>query len=103
MKKIINGKTYNTETAKLLGDWCTAGIGRGDFRYIEEELYISKKGQYFLYGMGGALTRYAKSCGNNSTCGSSTIMLFDEAEAREWCERYLDADDYNKIFEEIEG
>ena len=31
MKKIIEGKTYNTETALLLGDW--QNLWKGDYHY----------------------------------------------------------------------
>ena len=48
MKKIIEGKTYNTETALLLGDW--QNLWKGDYHYCREELYRTKKGTYFLYG-----------------------------------------------------
>lgn len=103
MKKIINGKTYNTETAKLIGEWSTSGICTGDFRYCEEGLYLSRKGQYFLAGSGGALTQYGVSCGNNCTAGSSNIKLLSKEEAREWAEYHLSADEYLNVFEEIEG
>lgn len=41
MKKIIEGKTYNTETALLLGDW--QNLWKGDYHYCREELYRTKR------------------------------------------------------------
>jgi hypothetical protein len=47
MKSIINGKTYNTETAELIvtGD---NGLSYGDCYRRTEELYLTKKGNYFI-------------------------------------------------------
>ena len=42
MKKIINGKQYNTDTAKYLGDWDN-GYPSNDFCYCVERLYLTKK------------------------------------------------------------
>ena len=49
MKKIINGKLYNTETATLIGGFYKGGTGYSDINYIEQKIYQTKKGQYFLY------------------------------------------------------
>ena len=38
MKKIINYKMYNTETATMVASY-TNGYGCGDFHYISELLY----------------------------------------------------------------
>lgn len=56
MKKIIDGKLYNTETATFLGDYEYSHSG--DFRHMYEALYQTKKGTYFLFGDGGQLSRY---------------------------------------------
>ena len=37
MKKIIEGKMYNTETATYIGRYRTDTMSRRDFRYLEEE------------------------------------------------------------------
>ena len=50
MKKIIEGRVYNTETAKLLGEFSYSN--RRDFNYFSEKLYRTKSGAYFLYGEG---------------------------------------------------
>lgn len=52
MKKIINGKMYNTETATELGDFWN-GLSTSDFRNLSETLYRKKNGEFFLYGQGG--------------------------------------------------
>lgn len=100
MKKIINGRTYNTETAKLMASWSN-NLNRRDFGYCEEHLYRNNRGTWFLYGLGGAMTRWAKSDGN-SAWGSSDILPMTEEEAREWAEKHLNTAEYEKIFGEQE-
>lgn len=83
MKKIVNGKTYNTETAELIGEYWTRGIKRGDFDYYEETLYKTKEGQYFLHVFGGAHMIPAKMR-NGMTRGSEYIDLISDRQAQEW-------------------
>ena len=97
MKKIINGKLYDTETAKCVGTWSN-NRSRRDFSSCEEELYRKRTGEFFLYGEGGPMTKYAKSCGDNSWSGGEEIIPLTAAKAREWAEEHLDADDYAEIF-----
>ena len=47
MKKIINYKKYDTETARVVGSWSYGNPG--DFRYQVETLYCKKTGEYFFY------------------------------------------------------
>jgi len=86
MKAIINGKKYDTETAEQIAD---DGFGHPrDFRYWSEVLYKTKKGNYFIAGEGGALSKYAVPAGGNSTSGSSRICALTRAEAFEWCQEH---------------
>ena len=63
MKSIIDGKTYNTESAKLIAkNW--NGLGKSDFCYLSEELYKKKTGEFFIFGKGGARTKYNDCIGN---------------------------------------
>lgn len=97
MKKIIGGKRYDTETAEMVGE-CNNGYGRTDFNFFEEELYKKKTGEFFLYGSGGPLSKYARAVGN-MRYGDEKIVPLTLNEAKEWAERYLDADDYEALFE----
>lgn len=100
MKKIINGKLYNTETAKKLAEFSNDCIC-SDFRYFEESLYRKRTGEYFLYGFGGPLTSYAKKLENGYRSGCA-IRPLTEAEACEWAEDHISADAYINIFGDIE-
>lgn len=96
MKKIINGKKYDTETATKMGEWWN-GYSRNDFSFCKEELYCKRTGEFFLYGDGGALSKWSESCGN-TRCGGEGIEPLTVGEAREWAERHLDVDEYEFIF-----
>ena len=101
MKKVINGKAYDTEKAKPVAHWKNWGSWR-DFEHIEETLYRKRTGEFFLFGEGGPKTKYAEREGQNCwTDGSKIIPLSWEA-ARKWAEEHLDADKYAEIFEVAE-
>ena len=99
MKKIINGKVYDTETAKKVASWYSS-YARNDFHYYEEELYQKKTGEFFLYGEGNAASPYSRSCGQNELCGGERIEPLTYKEAQEWAEKHLDGDEYCAIFGE---
>ena len=91
MKKIIDGKLYNTDTATRLADWDN-GYGGGDLDYCEETLYRTKKGAYFLYGCGGARNE------GDWCSGGEDISVLTEEEAKEWALEHASADTYEEIF-----
>ena len=96
MKKIVNSRLYDTETASLIG-YYDNGLGAGDFRSCYEALYKKKKGEFFLYGSGGAMTAYAEPCGGGWSAGS-TIIPLTEKEAKDWAERNITAEEYIAVF-----
>lgn len=96
MRKIIEGRTYNTATSKRIGSWSN-GLFTNDFSYCSEDLYKNSKGAYFLHGEGGAYSKYAEVHGDNRGWGESIIPMSTE-EAREWAEEHLDAEDYEAEF-----
>lgn len=71
MKKIIERKLYDTETAKLLHEW-NNGRSSEDFKFYMKNLYRTKKGAFFLHYRGGAMTDMAVQAGN-SYSGSENI------------------------------
>lgn len=97
MKKIINGKLYDTETAKEVG-LRAHGEGPRDFHYFVERLYRKRTGEYFLHGEGGPMTQYARTVGQNQWSGGEKIMPLDYQAAREWAKKHMDADDYMEEF-----
>ena len=100
MKKVINGKMYDTDTATKLASWCNMQ-DFSNFNYVDETLYKKRTGEYFLYGEGGPMTKYAVSTGSNSWSGGEMIIPLTLSAAQEWAEEHLDGDDYQKIFGEV--
>jgi len=100
MKKIINGKKYDTETAQLIGG---AGYSeRRDLYYWREVLYRKKTGEFFLYGEGGPNSKYSRKIGQCTWSGGEQIIPLTLDEAQEWAEKYLDAEKYEEVFGRIE-
>ena len=100
MKRIIDGRKYDTETATEVHEW--SDKAPSDFGYIEETLFRKRTGEYFLYGYGGPMTRYAEreAYGSGYTYGSTIIpMTYDEARA--WAEGHMDVDGYESEFGEV--
>jgi len=56
MKRIINRKTYNTDTGIKVGAFAAGAFGDADG--YEEILYKTPRGDYFLYGVGGDKSKY---------------------------------------------
>lgn len=96
MKKYINGKRYDTETAKMLAEYDNS-LPRNDFGYYEETLYLKKNGEYFLHGWGGGNSRYGEWHGNTGGPGAK-IMPMTLEEATAWAEENLNGDEYEAIF-----
>ena len=96
MKKVINGKMYNTETADLIASWDN-GFSESDFNHCSYKLYRTKKGSWFLYGEGGAMSVYATTCGS-TTHGGNGIELLTPGEALEWLSRHDFPDEAAQYF-----
>lgn len=99
MKKIINGKRYDTDTATQVAEW-ESGYPN-DFSYFCETLYKKRTGEYFIFGHGNAASKYATSAGNNTWAGGSALIPLTYDSAREWAENHMDADDYEAEFGEV--
>lgn len=98
MKKIIDGKRYDTETAfEKIAEYSN-GLGLSDFRHCNEELYRTDSGTWFLHGEGGPLTGYSRPVGNLTAGGEDITPLTDD-EARGWLERHDFPDVVEKYFE----
>lgn len=97
MKKIINGKVYDTETAKCVGRR-ENGRYASDFEWFAEALYQKRTGEFFLHGEGGPMSKYAESAGNNCWTGGQSIIPLTYEAAHKWAEKNITADEYEAIF-----
>lgn len=96
MKKVINGKLYDPETAELI---CQHTFGSaGDASYVTEALYRSPAGAFFIAGEGGAGSIYRKHVGAGwHIAGRDTLLQTGET-AQEFVERYGSFGDYVRAF-----
>lgn len=97
MERKINGRRYNTETAKRLATF-EAPINPADMDYYTETLCRNKFGAYFLHGQGGARTRYAKRIGKDNWASGENVVPLTEDEAKKWAEESCDTATYDRIF-----
>ncbi len=102
MKRIIEGRVYNTETASFVCDCSPAGFHRGNFEWEDTGLYRSPRGTFFLAGEGGPLSRWAEPEGHSGKRSGSGIRVLEEIEARELCERHGTEEDWLAAFGEPE-
>ena len=72
MKVKIKNKTYNTDTAKILKHTTYGNFGES-FGY-EENLFQTKKGDYFIHGLGGPDSKYPEE----------TIIPITDADAKKF-------------------
>lgn len=93
MKKVIDGKIYNTETAEEIATYQTPGGRLGDdFEVVRETLYQTKKGAYFLYGRGFAEGWGSPVPGGGTGMGGD-LRALSHTQALAWAERReIDAD-----------
>lgn len=98
MYKIINGKRYNTETATEIAH-AGNNLGYSDFSHYEETLYRTSKGNWFLVGEGGALSKYAKPIAGGGWRGDSdAFRVLSETEAYDWLEKHEETEAIEKYF-----
>lgn len=102
MKKIINGKLYDTDSSNVekIGIYWN---GYGDaFNYVRETLYRKiKTKEYFKYVNAGPLSEYGEPF-SNGWVGYTDIVPLSEEEAREFAMTKLEADEYMSAFGSVE-
>ena len=96
MKKVIDKKLYDTETADLVASWDN-GYSESDFNHCSYKLYRTQKGSWFLHGEGGAMSPFATTCGS-TTHGGNGIEALTSEEALEWLSGHGFADEAEKYF-----
>ena len=94
MNKIINGKKYDTDTAKFIGNY--SYVSPIDFNRVSDDLYKKKTGEFFLYEEYGITSQY-----DDWNSWKKIIPLTTE-ETKKWVEENLDADTYEELFGEVE-
>lgn len=99
MKRIINNRKYDTETAIEIGKWESSEHDR--LHYVEETLYRKRTGEYFVFGRGGAGSCYAEYRGNRTYVDGESITPLDLVDAQNWAAANLSVDAYEAEFGEV--
>lgn len=81
MKKITNGRIYDTETAEEIKTYFS-NFAQTDFNHFEETLFRKRTSEFFLFGKGGPMSPYARRVGINEWTGGEAIIPLTEEEAR---------------------
>lgn len=102
MRKIIDGKVYDTATAKLLCDISVPGLHSGDFEWDDTGLYWTQKGTYFVSGCGGPRSRWAESPRPGEYRSGDGLYIIEAADARDLCELHCTVSEYEALFGVVE-
>lgn len=86
MKKLFDGKLYNSETATLIGMWNNQCFSVSEYECVS--LYQRSKGEYFLYCVGGANSRFANAKGSDWVAGERIVPI-TEQQAEVWRQAHL--------------
>ena len=91
MKKIINGKKYDTKTANYIAtrEWMDSTVNQ----WMQEDLYCKKTGEYFRFDdkstTWGNINRY------------TSIVPLTLEEAKKWVEKHINSR-YEELFGQVE-
>jgi hypothetical protein len=102
-KKIIDGKTYNTETSTLIARY-TFDKCFEDYLHQYEWLYQTRGGKFFLAGEGwsGYTPFGALLPGTNERIRGHVLLPLDVSQVRKWLEIRDCIDEFESVFGEQE-
>ena len=90
MRQVIDGKVYDTDTAEKLHGWYN-GFYPSDFKYVEETLFVTRKGCFFRHAEGGPMSQWRTQEGNGWGGGEGIEILSKESAIR-WLESHDGSD-----------
>ena len=96
IKKIINRKAYDTKKAELIYEY-ENNHEISNFQWLVESLYRTKKGECFLAGEGGPLTKYRKISDDDYTYGDGLEPISVDT-ALEWLKQFGDTETIERYF-----
>ena len=104
MKRIIENRVYDTDTAKLIATVKNDRHIGADRKTLEESLYQKKNGEFFLYRPNLAGTDAAHNIGISSCPHDKENHIFalTYEQACKWGESEMSADDWLAVFGEPE-
>jgi hypothetical protein len=75
IRRVIDGKIYDTRTADEVATIASLDYGRNDCRYEKTALFLTKKGAWFIAGEGGPLTRWREKVADGWTSGCGLELV----------------------------
>lgn len=98
MRKIIDGRVYDTSTATHVAGY-EENLRQSS--YIAEDLYRKRTGEYFLHGKGGAMSAYQTRVDSTTWTGGEAIIPISIDRARAWMEQHATDTEYETEFGEV--
>lgn len=94
--RVVDGKRYDTDTARHLCHIRCTETG-GDFGWENTDLYVTKKGTYFLAGEGNASSRWGQRAIGGGSIPGVGVKPIAADEAR----HMLEQEDETFLIEEL--
>ena len=83
MKKVINGKMYDTETDLAVAFYESSNDVNSRY-YYSEQLHMTHDGEFYIHGTGGYFTQYATVCEDGSKISGEEIIPMTLEGAKLW-------------------
>lgn len=100
LKRIIDGRTFNTATAQSLA-YFAHEPGYEEYRHQWESLYQARSGAYFLVGEGMSHTPWSAAIPDcNDRMRGHALLPLTKAEAKHWLELREKTAEYAEVFGE---
>lgn len=96
MKKIINGKVYDTEKAQLIAEAHHDNIKDADGKSLKQWFYRKKTGEFFVQVDGAAIE--LQNIFQHDYKPNAGIYPLTYEQAQRWAERELTAEKWEEIF-----
>ena len=103
MRRVVKGRVIDTERMTKLAEVKFGNLT--DYNYVWEELfYDSQTKSFYLYGRGGAASRYAEAVGVNQWSEGEKLMKITKGLVLQWLEEngITVTDEIEKVLEEVE-
>ena len=103
MRKVVKGKVVDTEKMVKVSEVRCGNVT--DYNYVRETLYFDPESKlFYLYGRGGAASRYAEAVGINQWSEGEKLMKITKGLALQWLEKngITVTDEIEKVLEEVE-
>ena len=102
MKKVVKGRIIDTDKMVKVSEVRFGNVT--DYNYVWETLYFDPESKsFYLYGRGGAASRYAEPVGINQWSEGEKLMKITKGLALQWLEEngITVTDEMQKILEEV--